>query len=206
MSSLRKPVSDPVETEAKIRVPSFVAVKRRIVAAGGRLMSARTLETNTLVDSMSGMIRSSGKSFRVRRYGRQGSVTLKGVARVVGGVKSRVELETEVASPEVLARILASLGFFPQFRYEKFREVWRVGGAVLCLDDTPLGRFVEIEGTSAAIHRVAAQLGIGPDRFLSASYPALWYEAGRTGDMTFAAKPGVGASQTPGQPRKRGQA
>ena len=206
MSSLRKPVSDPVETEAKIRVPSFVAVKRRIVEAGGRLMSARALETNTLVDSMSGMIRSSGKSFRVRRYGRQGSVTLKGVARVAGGVKSRVELETEVASPEVLARILASLGFLPQFRYEKFREIWKVGGAVLCLDDTPLGRFVEIEGTSAAIHRVAAQLGIGPDRFLSASYPALWYEAGRTGDMTFAAKPRVGVSQTPGQPRKRGQA
>ena len=206
MSSLRKPVSDPVETEAKIRVPSFVAVKRRIVAAGGRLMSARTLETNTLLDSMSGVIRSVGKSFRVRRYGRQGSVTLKGVARVAGGVKSRVELETEVASPEVLAQILASLGFFPQFRYEKFREVWKVGGAVLCLDDTPLGRFVEIEGTSAAIHRVAAQLGIGPDRFLSASYPALWYQAGRTGDMTFAAKPRVGASQTPGQPRTRGQA
>ncbi len=206
MSSLRKPVSDPVETEAKIRVPSFVAVKRRIVSMGGRLMSARTLETNTLFDSMSGMIRSSGKSFRVRRYGRQGSVTLKGVARVAGGVKSRVELETEVASPEVLTRILASLGFLPQFRYEKFREVWKVGGAVLCLDDTPLGRFVEIEGTSAAIHRVAAQLGIGPDRFLSASYPALWFAAGRTGDMTFAAKPGVEASQALGQPRKRGQA
>ena len=57
MSSPRKPVSDPVETEAKIRVPSFVAVKRRIAAAGGRLMSARTLETNTLFDSLSGMIR-----------------------------------------------------------------------------------------------------------------------------------------------------
>ncbi len=206
MSSLRKPVSDPVESEAKIRVPSFVAVRRRIVAAGGRLMSARTLETNTIFDSESGVIRSGGKSFRVRRYGRQGSVTLKGAAQVAHGVKSRVELETEVASPEVLARILISLGFFPQFRYEKFREVWKVGGAVLCLDDTPLGRFVEIEGTSAAIHRVAAQLGLSPDRFLSASYPALWYEAGRIGDMTFAAVPKVGASRTPGKPSRRGQA
>jgi adenylate cyclase, class 2 len=166
MSLKRKPASRPVETEAKIRVPSFVAVKRRMRAAGGRVLNARAMETNTLFDAPSRSLRAAGRSFRVRRYGSAGSVTLKGAPRVEGGLKSREELETHVASPEVLAEILLSLGFVPQFRYEKFREVWKMGATVICLDETPLGHFIEIEGSSTAIHRTAEALGIAASRFL----------------------------------------
>src|SRR5688572_12696436 len=75
MSSKRKPASRPVETEAKIRVASFAALKRRIVALGGRLQNPRALETNTLFDGPGAPLRASGRSFRVRRYGKGGSVT-----------------------------------------------------------------------------------------------------------------------------------
>lgn len=189
MPSKRPPALRAVETEAKIRVPSFAPVKRRIKGAGGRLLSPRTLETNTLFDSPGGALRSAGQSFRVRRYGATGSVTLKGQARVEGGLKSRMELETEVTSPETLAEILATLGFHPQFHYEKYREVWSFKSTVICLDETPLGRFLEIEGIAADIHLVAGLLGIAADRFVSASYPALWFEAGRGGHMVFPARP-----------------
>lgn len=189
MPSKRKPPARPVETEAKIRVPSFAPVKRRLKSAGGRLLSPRTFETNTLFDSPGGVLRSAGQSFRVRRYGASGSVTLKGLARVEGGLKSRMELETEVSSPETLAEILATLGFRPQFRYEKYREVWSLQSTVICLDETPLGRFLEIEGVAADIHRVAGLLGIVAGRFVSASYPALWLEAGQGGHMVFPPRP-----------------
>ena len=201
MTPKRKPAAIPLETEAKIRVPSFLAVKRRVAALGGRRVSARALETNTLFDSPRGSLRAAGKAFRVRRYGASGSITLKGVARVFGGLRSREELETEVSGPEAIAQILVSLGFVPQFRYEKFREVWRMGQTLICLDETPVGRFVEVEGKAAAIHRVAAQLGLGAHRFLSSSYPRLWAESGKTGDMVFAprSRPRVARSR----PRRR---
>ncbi|MEO8359045.1 MAG: class IV adenylate cyclase [Vicinamibacteria bacterium] len=186
MSTPRKPSSSPVETEAKISVSSFAPIKRGLVAAGGRLTSARALEINTLFDNIRGSLRSEGKSFRVRSYGKQGVVTLKGPATVRDGLKSRMELETEVASPGRLSQILGSLGFVPTFRYEKFREVWKIGSAVLCLDETPLGNFLEIEATAPVIRRVAARLGIASSRFLSTSYPMLWIESGRQGDMVFA--------------------
>lgn len=200
---MRKPVSNPVETEAKIRVASFVAIRRRMVSAGGRRLNPRTLETNTLFDYATGSLRARGHSFRVRGYGGQGSVTLKGAPRVEGGLKSRAELETQVESPEMLSRILMSLGLVPLFRYEKFREIWKMGQTAVCLDQTPLGRFVEIEGTSAAIHSVAARLGLSADRFLSASYPALWFEAGRTGDMAFAARKKPATPRAPARTRGR---
>lgn len=184
----RKPAASPVETEAKIRVASLTTVRRKLVALSGQLLSARTFESNTLFDFPGDPLRLSGKSFRVRSYGDRGSVTLKGVARVSGGLKSREELETAVDSPEMLTRILVALGLRPSFRYEKFREVWRVSRCVVCLDETPLDAFVEIEGTSREIHRVAEGLGLGSDRFLGDSYPALWFAAGRTGDMVFARK------------------
>jgi adenylate cyclase class 2 len=189
MPSKRKPAASVVETEAKIRVPSFAPVKRRLKHAGGRLLSPRALETNTLFDAPGGALRSAGQSFRVRRYGATGSVTLKGLARVEGGLKSRMELETEVTSPETMAEILATLGFRPQFRYEKYREVWSFESTVICFDETPLGRFLEIEGIAADIHKVAELLGIGAERFVSASYPALWFEAGRRGHMVFPPRP-----------------
>ena len=188
MPSPHPRASNPVETEAKIRVTSFSTLKRRISAGGGRLLSGRALETNTLFDDATGSLRAAGKSFRVRRYGKAGLVTLKGAPRVVSGLKSRVEVETGVESPEVLERILVMLGFRPLFRYQKFREVWSFRRAVICFDDTPLGKFLEIEGTEAVIHRVAKSLGLSSDAFLATSYPALWLEAGRTGDMVFPTK------------------
>ena len=197
MKSKRTPAPSPVEIEAKVRVASFIAIKRRMLSAGGRRLVARTLETNTLFDGSSRSLAAAGKSFRVRRYGALGSVTLKGPARVEGGLKSRIELETQVTSPEVLTEILLSLGFLPQFRYEKFREVWSLGGAAICLDETPLGRFVEIEGSVTAIHRAARLLGLEARNFLTASYPGLWFAAGRTDDMTFKVK----TSGRTGKPR-----
>lgn len=188
MPSNRKPASSPVETEAKIRVSSFTAIRRRISSSGGCLLSPRALEANTLFDSPERSLTAQGRSFRVRRYGTQGLLTLKGAARVSGGIKSRVELETQVTSPEIVVDILISLGFLPQFRYEKFREVWGLRGTSICLDETPLGRFVEIEGPVAAIHRVASLIEVSPEDFLTASYPALWFAAGRTDDMAFASR------------------
>ena len=205
MPSKRKPASHPVETEAKIRVTSFVAIRRRIVKAGGRLTTPRTLEVNTLFDSPAGPLRASGSALRVRRYGRRGSVTLKGPARVMGGIKSRLELETRVDSPEALSQILISIGFNPQFRYEKFREIWKVGRTEICLDETPLGRFVEIEGDPSAIHRMAQALELATATFLTSSYPGLWRESGHTGDMVFAKKPGRRQKQLP-KPQVRNSA
>ena len=180
----------PVEIEAKIRVASFSPFRRRISSLGGRLQMRRTLETNTLFDDAKGTLRSSGRSFRVRRYPHTGVLTLKGTPRVSGGLKSRVEYETEVDSAETLERILMMLGYLPRFVYEKYREVWSLRRTVICFDDTPLGRFVEIEGREDAIRRVAKALGLRSEDFLSTSYPMLWFESGRSGNMVFERKAG----------------
>lgn len=185
MPSPRKSASPPVETEAKIRVAALSAVRRRLKTEGARRLTPRLLESNTLFDRLDGGLRAAGRSFRVRRYGAAGSVTLKGPVQLSGGLKSRLELETAVAAPEVLAEILTQLGYLPLFRYEKFRETWSLRGTVVCLDETPIGSFVEVEGRESSIRRAVAALGLDLVDSLTDSYPALWVASGRTGHMTF---------------------
>jgi adenylate cyclase class 2 len=115
-------------------------------------------------------------------------LTFKGSV-VPGPLKVRDEIETGADSAERLLAILGALGYEPVFRYEKYREELTVPGAILAVDETPIGTFVEIEGDADAIHDIARRLGYSPDDYVTASYRALYAEASgdrsAEGDMTF---------------------
>ena len=117
-------------------------------------------------------------------------LTFKG-AVVPGPLKVREEIETSAASAERLLAILAALGYTPVFRYEKFREELALPGALVAIDETPIGTFLEIEGDADAIHDCARRLGFAAADYITASYRALYLAAAGDGaaggDMTFAA-------------------
>lgn len=173
------------ETEVKIAVPSLAKIRRALLALGATVEHASAIERNTLFDRPTGELGAQLSTLRVRSYGRGGALTFKGPARIEDGLKRRLEIESEVLDPRAVEKIAVLLGFLPSFRYEKKRAVLKLGRAVICLDETPLGSFVEIEGTKTAILSVARRLGLDPSRFLATSYPAMWRAAGRRGDMVF---------------------
>jgi adenylate cyclase class 2 len=115
-------------------------------------------------------------------------LTFKG-AVVPGQLKVRDEIETGADSAERLLAILGALGYEPIFRYEKYREELTVPGAIVAVDETPIGTFVEIEGDADAIHDIARRLGYSPADYVTASYRTLYAEASgdrsAEGDMTF---------------------
>src|SRR5262249_26339596 len=113
--------------------------------------------------------------------------TLKGRAKLEGGVKSRVELESDVASPEVVLQVFGELGFLPRFRYEKRRKVWRFedpARPIVVVDETPIGLFAEIEGDEPGVRALARELGLGEGEFLPQSSVAL-YRAARAKDPSL---------------------
>lgn len=122
----------------------------------------------------------------MRADGDRAYLTFKGPI-VPGAVKTRQEIETEATSAEALLAICVALGYTPAFRYEKYREEFALPGAVLAIDDTPIGVFIEVEGDEATIHAVAARLGYAGSDYITASYRGLFLEqAGEAaGDMTF---------------------
>jgi adenylate cyclase class 2 len=175
-----------VETEVKIQVRDVATIRDALRGIGAELVHERVLEDNTLYDDPARRLTNRGEVLRVRRLGERGVLTFKGPRReAVSGIKSRTELETTIGDPARAGEILAALGFVPRFRYQKYRETWSWGGCEIVVDETPVGPYIEIEGTEDEIHAAARALGYGPDAYVSQSYAALFLAAGGRGDMLF---------------------
>jgi adenylate cyclase class IV len=92
-----------------------------------------------------------------------------------------------------LARILSALGYLPVFRYEKFRTTYALPGISALkieLDETPMGTYLELEGSVAGIDRAACHLGYSRREYITGSYGALYLASCRRqgrkpGDMLF---------------------
>jgi len=161
--------------------------RRRVLGAGATPLRARRLQHDVLVDTADRRLLAAGTALRVRTDGDRAYLTFKGPVRP-GPMKAREEIESEAASGAALLAILAALGYAPAFRYEKYREEYAADGAVIAIDETPIGTFVEIEGTTAAIDDLAARLGFTRADFVTASYRTLFLAAVPDGaDMLFSA-------------------
>jgi adenylate cyclase class 2 len=177
-------VTIPTETEVKIRVAA-PAARAALQRAGARLVHARAFEDNLLFDDPRGALRAASGVLRLRRLPQGGLLTFKGARRIEDGLKTREEIETEVADPDALQLVLERLGLRPVFRYQKYRETWSLLEQSVLVDETPLGDFIEIEGAAEGIHRVAEALGFSRVDYVTDSYVALFFAAGGTGDMVF---------------------
>jgi adenylate cyclase class 2 len=123
-----------------------------------------------------------------------------GKFRGAGRYKIREEREIRVADEAALARILGALGLRPSFRYEKYRSTYRLprlSGVTLELDETPIGDFLEAEGSRAAIDRSAALLGYQPADYITKSYGQLFLDQARRSGETRAPKRGRIAGARP---------
>jgi len=168
-------VSDSeTETEIKVPVAELSSLRRRLEKAGATPKRKRHDEDNTLYDDGTGRLGQAGCALRLRTAEGKGVLTFKGPAQFEGNVKSREELQTDVADAETLRRILERLGFLPKFRYQKRREEFELRSCTVCLDETPIGCFIEIEGDASKIPEALADLGLSASDAVRDSYAGLY--------------------------------
>jgi predicted adenylyl cyclase CyaB len=170
-----------VEIEVKIRIPDPKAFRETLARAGARLERERRSEDNTLYDFRSGELKKKGRALRLRETEARASLTFKGPRQKSRRFKVREEFETEVRNAKQLRRILRGLGLVPAFRYHKVRTVFRKGNVKVCLDETAVGNFVELEGERSDIVKLAKSLGFSPADMIKQDYVELFQEAGRGG-------------------------
>ena len=178
-----------VEREVKLRYASPGEAHEAVVQLGATPLRGRRLQEDCLLDTDEGLLRDRGVVLRVRSEAGKSRITFKGPVQA-GEHKIREELETVVGDSDVLLRVLEQLGFRPWFRYQKYREEFAYEDVVVAVDETPVGTFVELEGSEAGITAVAERLGKAPAEYVLDSYRAIfvaWQREGRaTGrDMVF---------------------
>jgi adenylate cyclase, class 2 len=186
--------SKQLEIEVKLKIRNLQRLRRDLLEMGCKETVPRSLERNWTWDFPGQPLRQQGKLLRVRQFSGRCLLTFKGAAQRSRHFKIREERETEVQDPETLAVILGRLGLEVFFRYEKYRTSYSLKlrgkrrSVDLSVDETPIGNYLEIEGTEADIHRVGEKLGFEEDAFIKESYLALFaksrWRKGRR-DMVF---------------------
>ena len=166
-----------LETELKLRIPATAPLRPLLAAQGFQEVTPAQAELSILWDR-SGSLRDQGSALRTRVFAGRTRLTWKGPKVPDALLKIRPERETGIEDGEALEAILRALGFEPVLRMEKVRAVWRCGGLEACLDETPFGCYLELEGEAEAIHAAMRALELSSDQAETRSYPELYLAHG----------------------------
>lgn len=185
------------ETEIKLAIEDAGNTRRALRKLGWRVSRRRSRETNVVFDAPGNTLFAEGKLLRLRRVGSRSLLTAKRPSGRSSRYKVRQEFETEIADPESLEAILATLNFTAAWRYEKFRTEFGKParpGKIL-FDETPVGDFLELEGEPAWIDRAAESLGFDRSAYIVDNYRGLFEDyrrrsRARARDMLFG-EPGL---------------
>jgi len=182
-------MSDRLEREVKLRFADAAGARAAVLECGAAPYRPRRLQHDALLDTSDGQLRARRSALRVRHESGAAVLTFKGPPQA-SAMKVREEVETEASDPDALLAILSRLGFSVWFRYEKYREEFVKDGVILAVDETPVGAFVEIEGTEAGVSACASALGREPSDYVLESYRGLFAAACAergipAGDMLF---------------------
>ena len=178
-----------LEREVKLSFDTADAAREAVLAAGATPLHGRRLQEDALLDDAANTLRERGCALRIRMENGKSRITFKGPIQD-SEMKLRDEFETVVGDGVLLLRIFEELGYQVWFRYEKYREEFAHEDVIVAVDETPVGVFVEIEGSETGITTMAAAMGRTPDDYILASYRALFLKRAavlglRGTDMVF---------------------
>jgi adenylate cyclase class 2 len=162
-----------LEIEVKIKIEHPADLKEKILRQGAILAKERHPHDDTFFDWPTLELRKKHFALRVRKINKKVFLTFKGPEQKSRKFKIREEYETEVKNGRDLRKILKSLGLQPVFQYSKFRTVFRKKKLTVCLDETPIGNFLELEGQQSEIVKFANELGFSKDSFIKLDYVQL---------------------------------
>lgn len=173
-----------IEKEIKLKIDSTRELIKKITGSGFQLIKARFFEDNFLFDFENKRLLLKGCILRLRFMKGKGILTYKEPSSVPSLAKVRKEIETEVDNPSALFSILENLGLKVIFRYQKYRRVYKKGDLSLSIDETPIGNFIELEGSEQDIITEAGNLGFSLSDFIKESYMEIFFKE-KEGNMVF---------------------
>jgi adenylate cyclase class 2 len=186
-------ISSKREIEIKLRVEDLADILRRLRELGA-VSRGRVHEQNTLFDTPEACFRRTGRLLRLRWQTPAPGNNVPGgpsfeiltakappppSSRSYATTKKHLykdvqENEERVKNSPRLSQALKRLGFRPGFRYEKYRTSFHLNSLHIELDETPIGTFLELEGTPSAINRAARALGFTSRDYIRSTYWTLY--------------------------------
>jgi adenylate cyclase class 2 len=162
-----------LEREIKLGFRNPEQARQAVLAAGATPLRGRRLQEDYLLDTHDDQLRRRRCVLRVRVECGKTLLTFKGPVQT-SPMKLREEMETVIGDGLLLMTVLEQLGFRVWFRYEKYREEFAREDVTIAIDETPVGTFVEIEGSEQGIQQMAGALARQPADYVTDSYRGLY--------------------------------
>lgn len=185
-----------IEIEVKLRISSLKETRQKLLELGCRIDRDWYREWNALYDFADGRLEKSQQALRLRRIGRKAFLTYKGQPLKSRSFKVREEYESEVKNFRHFKKILQKLGLKPAFEYRKKRMLLRKDRVKICLDETEVGNFLELEGKRSDIVKLARQLGFSRKDFIKLDYVQMIKEKRQRDYLSSSSKPPSSSSST----------
>jgi adenylate cyclase class 2 len=164
-----------LEREIKLEFSSAEDARAAVLATGATPLLGRRLQEDSLLDTADEELRRRRCVLRVRVENGKSRLTFKGPVQP-SAMKLREEVETVVGDGEVVIRVLQELGMHIWFRYQKYREEFAHEDVIVAIDETPVGVFVEIEGSEQGIATMTEALGRSAEDYITDSYRGLFLQ------------------------------
>ena len=162
-------MSTGFEREVKLRFDSVDAARAAIARTEATPLRSRRLQDDYMLDDPQETLRQRRCVLRVRIESGRSLLTFKGPVQNAA-MKLREEIETVVGDGETLIACFEHLGYRVWFRYQKYREEYALNDVVIAIDETPVGVFVEIEGSEQGIAQMTEALGRTSSDYILDSY------------------------------------
>jgi adenylate cyclase, class 2 len=173
-----------LETEVKFYLSDIDDIRSRIIGLGADFKN-RSFETNIRFEDAEKRLIQKKSLLRLRKDTKT-TLTFKAEPPIKDNqFKILQEFEVEVSDFDAMEHILKSLGFINEQVYEKWRENYVVGDALLCLDTLPYGDFLEIEGSKESIRQLASQIGLLWEKRILLNYLAIFDVIKRQLNLSF---------------------
>ena len=177
------------EIEVKIRVEDFDEIEEKLAKHDILKITEWEFEDNIVFDFPDKRLKNGKKLFRLRDSAGKVYITFKTPSKDRDEkFKIREEYEVIVSDFEKSKTIIELLGLVKFFRYQKQRKTYILKGIHICLDKTPIGNFIELEGEKEIIIKMAKLFGKSEKDFITRSYYDVFREIHPEGDMIFQEK------------------
>lgn len=132
------------EIEVKARISSVNDWRARLEADGVKFMEPFTQDDQTFAETDWDYTETCQRI--VMRLRRQNDTVILTLKRSLTNELDGIELETVVSDYDATAAMLCEMGYEPQVRIKKTRQLGTLGDIAICLDDVEgLGSYIELE-------------------------------------------------------------
>lgn len=184
-----------LEIELKFFVRDPAVLRQQLIATGAQTRGQH-FEATFQLDTSERSLAAKDVLLRMRQFDHQAAGCLVTAKLPSGdsdpGFKTLREIEFVADDHEAVLALFEVLGYGPVWSYERRREILDWDGVEICLDELPIGWFVELEGAKTDILNRVERLGLSMQKRITISYGEMFRFVCRAagldaGDLTFSA-------------------